>query len=111
MLRIASAVYALFAVLLISTSLLPSSSAEAGYYGTRYGVVRGGATYSPYGAVVYGQRRVAVLPYVGDGYRGVYGHRAGYGDGSFVTAPYYVNGCHNGYSDGGVYCYVYFGCP
>ena len=46
MLRIASAAFVLFTVL-ISTSFIPSSSAEAGHYGVRYGGLRGGAVYGP----------------------------------------------------------------
>jgi hypothetical protein len=104
MLRMASAAFVLFAVAVISIGVLPSSSAEAGYYGARYG---------------------------GYAYRGGYGYRAGYYGGyrsayygpryyvrfyrPFATAPYaapyYVNGCNNGYSDNGVYCYVFYGCP
>jgi hypothetical protein len=96
MLRIASAAFVLFTVL-ISTSVIPSSSAEAGYYGVRYGGLCGGAVYGP---PVYGPR--------GYGYRGGYYGRS---NRPLATAPYYVNGCYNGYSDDGVYCYVYVGCP
>ena len=46
MLHIASAAFVLFTVL-ISTSFIPSSSAEAGHYGVRYGGLRGGAVYGP----------------------------------------------------------------
>jgi len=93
--RIASAAFVLSAVL-ISTSVFPSSAAEAGYYGTRYGGSR-----AVYGPPVYAPR-------------GGYGYRAGYYGGPYrplATAPYYVNGCYNGYSQNGVYCYVYVGCP
>ena len=129
MLRKTSAAFVLFTALLISIGVLPSSSAEAGYYGARYGGLRGGTVYGPRGgAVAYGHRRVVFRgPYNGYAYRGGYGYRAGYYGGyrsayygpryygrfyrPFVTAPYYVNGCYNGYSDDGVYCYVFYGCP
>jgi hypothetical protein len=139
MLRITSVAFVLFTALLISIGVLPSSSAEAGYYGTRYGGFRGGAVYGPRGdAVAYRNRRVAFRgPYNGYAYRdgygfraghyGGYGYRTGYYGGyrsayygpryyghfyrPFVTAPYYVNGCYNGYSDHGVYCHYFEGCP
>ena len=108
MLRTASAAFVLFAVLLVSIGVLPSSSAEAGYYGARYGghAYRGGYRAGTYGC--YGYRAGPC-----GGYRSAtYGPR--YYGGSYRpsgTAPYYVNGCYNGYSDDGVYCHVYVGCP
>ncbi len=96
MLRIASAAFVLFTVL-ISTSFIPSSSAEAGHYGVRYGGLRGGAVYGPpctaLVATVIGLATM-VAPI-----------------GSMIPRLIYVNGCYNGYSDDGVYCYVYVGCP
>ena len=70
MLRIASAAFVLFTALLISIGALPSSSAEAGYYGARYGGLRGGAVYGPRGgAVAYRHRPVAFRgPYNGYAY-------------------------------------------
>lgn len=100
MLRMASAAFVLFTVWLISISVLPSSSAEAGYDGARYGgyAYRGGTGYR---AGYY------------KGYRSAYDGPRYYGRfyRPFVTAPYYVNGCFNGYSDNGVYCHVFYGCP
>ena len=106
MLRMA---FVLFTVLLVSISVVPSSSAEAGYYGARYGgqAYRGGYGYRAdyygsygYRAGYYGSYRSA---YYAPRYHGRSGRR--------FTAPYYVNGCYNGYSHDGVYCHVYVGCP
>ena len=134
MLRIASAAFVLFTALFISIGVLPSSSAEAN--GTRY--LRGAPVYGPPAVVRWrtGTARVAFRgPYTGYAYRGGYRYRAGhYRDyvypvgyfggyrstyyeprvivvAPYGPAPYYVNGCYNGFSDNGVYCYVYDGCP
>ena len=99
MLRIASAAFVL--------TVLPIS-AEAGYYGG----LRGDAVYGPRGGAVAHGGYAYRGGYYG-GYRSAYYGPRYYGGSyrPFVTPRYYVNGCYNGYSDDGVYCHVYVGCP
>ncbi len=102
MLRTAASV-----LIAMSISVLPSSPAGAGYCGPGYDcyVYPDPCGYRGDCDRKYGYRAGA--------YRSVYDAPRFYGaaDRPPRMAPYYVNGCYNGRSADGVYCYYRYRCP
>ena len=110
MLRTASAAFALIAVLPVF-SVLPSSFAEAGSCSPGYDgcyVVPDPCGYFGDCARIYRDRATTYRTYR-SGYDGPRSY--GGADRPPRMAPYFVNGCYNGYSADGVYCHYLYRCP